>query len=353
LIFTKSIDLEKGENGRHRHFKRGDVLPFQDGDILGTGTYGRVDKVLSLISYKHYARKRVYRQHAFANKSRNLIGDFIREVHLLKHMKHRHVVELTGSYTDPTYFAIIMSPVADMDFSKYLETCQKDSFHTLRTYFGCLATALQYLHSNNIRHKDIKPQNILIHSSNILFTDFGLSRDTTGAESASSGFTGYTPRYCAPEITESDSRSYPSDIWSLGCVFLEMLVVLKGKGLPWMRDDFFANHGNNQTFVRTNTEATVQLLATLEGMESPIDNVVIQWVQDMTQRSPGSRPSAATLVDEITRPDPHGKVSLWCGLCCAHDEEPAEEGADSLSDDFFGHMGDSRSEGYAEWSTGG
>ncbi|KAF2816763.1 kinase-like protein [Mytilinidion resinicola] len=329
LILTKSIDLEKGENGRHRHFEHGDVLPFQDGDILGTGTYGRVDKVLSLISYKKYARKSIYR----AGQSAASIRQFANEVQILKSMKHPHVVELMGSYTDPVFFAIIMSPVADMDFSKYLEMCQQSSHHTLRTYFGCLATALQYLHRNNIRHKDIKPQNILIHGSDILFTDFGLSRDTTGADSASSGFTGYTPRYCAPEVTEYDSRSYPSDIWSLGCVFLEMLAVLKGQRLQWMKD-FYAARGTGQPFVRTNTEATVQLLAALEEMEQWSDNSAIQWVEDMTQRSPQRRPTAAALVKAIMGSDRQRIMSPWCGLCCTHEEEPAR-GVDDLSDEFF------------------
>src|SRR5436190_7493490 len=60
-VLTKSIDLEKGENGRHRHFAKGEPFPFQSEGVLGSGAYGQVDRVVSKISHKEYSRKRVRR----------------------------------------------------------------------------------------------------------------------------------------------------------------------------------------------------------------------------------------------------------------------------------------------------
>ncbi|KAF2809762.1 kinase-like protein, partial [Mytilinidion resinicola] len=199
LVLTKSIDLEKGEHGRHGHFSKDEPLPFEIKGKLGSGGFSQVDRILN-----------------------------------------------------PVFLGLIMSPVADTDLAKYLKGIASstsagllpvEDITNLRSYFGCLANALQYLHEQSIRHKDIKPQNILIESGNVLFTDFGLSRnfqDTTG--STTSGMTYMTPRYSAPEVAAYDARNTSADIWSLGCVFLEMTLTLKGLNLCYM-DEFFERTG--------------------------------------------------------------------------------------------------------------
>ncbi|OCK80759.1 hypothetical protein K432DRAFT_392785 [Lepidopterella palustris CBS 459.81] len=333
LILTKSIDLEKGEAGRHRHFSKGEELPFKSLGVLGSGGSGQVDRVLSIISYKEYARKRVRRRGAFGNDQVAAIKAFISEVEILKRMKHRHIVEFTGSYTDPTYFGLVISPVAEMDLSKYLNTASPEDAPTVRTFYGCLTTALQYLHDNRIRHKDIKPQNVLVDRGNVLFTDFGLSRDSTGVGSTTSGITHLTPRYCAPEVATHDPRNSSSDLWSLGCVFLEMLVFLKGHRIDWMKE-YFATHGTRELFIRTNPSATVELLAELEKIGSPNDNRVVEWIRDMLQVERRKRPTAAALAVAITGPYRYGEVdNAFCGLCCAHGDEESDA-ADSLDGVF-------------------
>ena len=58
------------------------------------------------------------------------------------------------------YVGIIMSPVADWNLEEFLDrdTIPSEDLSFLRTFYGCLAAALRYLHRNCIRHKDIKPQ---------------------------------------------------------------------------------------------------------------------------------------------------------------------------------------------------
>jgi serine/threonine protein kinase len=80
------------------------------------------------------------------------------------------------SYTDPKYFALLMSPVADCDLSAYyaLARDSRDKLSLLRSFFGCLANALRYIHGVRIRHRDIKPQNILVKGDRVFLTDFGM-----------------------------------------------------------------------------------------------------------------------------------------------------------------------------------
>jgi serine/threonine protein kinase len=91
-----------------------------------------------------------------------------------------------------------------------------------------LASALAFIHKQTIRHKDIKPQNILIHRGEAMYTDFGLSYDfgDTGRSTTTGVPQGLTRRYCAPEVAEWGNRNSKSDVFSLGCVFIEICLAL-------------------------------------------------------------------------------------------------------------------------------
>jgi serine/threonine protein kinase len=199
LVLTKSIDLEKSEGGQHRHFKGDEPLPFESKGTLGAGGFGQVDKVLSLISFREYARKRVPRKTALGGRGIEALKGMIAEIEVMKRLKHHHIVEFVGSYTDPKYLSVIMSPVAEQDLSVYLKTAGSPQYAEIRTFFGCLATGLRFLHDHQIRHKDIKPGNILVDRGNILFTDFGLALDFTDVSGSTTVgmVNGITPRGAA------------------------------------------------------------------------------------------------------------------------------------------------------------
>jgi tetratricopeptide (TPR) repeat protein len=273
LVLTKSLDLEKGEKGQHCHYNPGESAPFESKEVLGRGAFGQVDKVLSLISFKEYARKQVLRSLVFKRRKAEDINMFIGEIEILKRIKHHHIVELIGSYTYPRYMSLIMSPVAQMDLNKYLADTTSSNYPELRTFFGCLATALEYLHGEKIRHKDIKPANILIDRGRVLFTDFGLSRDFSDAEGSTtmSMVNGMTPKYCSPEVAQHEPRNTMSDIWSLGVVFMEMIAILKGMTIQTLYD-FFKQPGVQQGFIRTKLEALPEVIAAMGGMGNPLDN---------------------------------------------------------------------------------
>jgi serine/threonine protein kinase len=337
-VLTKSIDLEKGESGRHRHFVKGELLPFKTKGILGTGGSGQVDRVVSLISYKEYARKSIPRKTIFGLKTAVAMKEFSDEVAVLKRLKHRHMVEFIGSYTDAKYLALLMSPIAEMDLENYLQTMEANQAPELRTYFGCLASALSYLHDNNIRHKDIKPGNILVDHGNVLFTDFGLARDSSDATgSTTAGESSLTPRYCAPEVANWEPRNTSSDIWSLGCVFLEMVCVLKGVKTPEYRAYFLdEDNGNGLPFVRTNMKAFENLIAELKSKSLESDNKALVWVHLMCTVDRFRRPTSMELVQLITAPNEYGEVNgSFCGICCLHGEESDISSSEEDLDGIF------------------
>jgi serine/threonine protein kinase len=117
----------------------------------------------------------------------------------------------------------------------------------LLTALGCLSSALLYLHvTQNIKHKDIKPENILVdrHGS-VLLADFGISKQYEG-NTVTSGPTPFTEKYAPPEVAAQGSRDLSADIFSLGCVFLEMATVILGESLNSLHREVFSGPGGDQ-----------------------------------------------------------------------------------------------------------
>lgn len=228
-----------------------------------------------------------------------------------------------------------MSPVADCNLAAYfsLAATSQDKLSLLRSFFGCLANALNYLHESKIRHRDIKPENILIRGSAVFLTDFGLSfdwghlsRSTTTADSAK------TPVYAAPEVAFFERRkNSSSDIWSLGCVFLEMMTVINGETVSAMRD-FFKRQNDNYRYY-DNVEAAQEWAAKIAMADSEEGTTPLPWISGMLQKDPDRRPTASSLYREILESDSTGR---FCGTCCAFhgddDSDITSDGEDPWAD---------------------
>ena len=201
VLRTHAADLEKG--GHHLTFPQSADDYFQSLRELGGGGFGQVDHVWSRLSLRDFARKRIPRGRSF-KQDKVMIANFAKELETLKLLKHRHLVQLIGSYTDPNWVGLIMHPVADLNLATYLtqKMDPRERQICLRRFYGCLATAVLYLHQEQIRHKDIKPANVLIRGTDVFLTDFGTSLHWSDGDRSTTAGTAisYTPRYCPPEV---------------------------------------------------------------------------------------------------------------------------------------------------------
>ena len=194
-----------------------------------------------------------------------------------------------------------MSPVADCNLKEYLQRSEDSpepsSALRIRQWFGCLATAVQYLHTNQIRHRDIKPANILVHGTNILLVDLELALDWKDlAQSTTTSYCGGTPIYAAPEVIERRECNSTSDIWSLGCVFLEMATVIKGKSITAMQQ-YFDSQTKSKLFYHNpkGIEDWISLLTNLSSM----DNSPFLWISNMLNSDREIRSRGTAVIDQI------------------------------------------------------
>ncbi|KAL5327966.1 hypothetical protein ACEPPN_005672 [Leptodophora sp. 'Broadleaf-Isolate-01'] len=331
LVLSKALCLENSTGG-HAHFTGDDPLPFERKETLGEGRFGSVDRVLSSLSGREFARKRFRRRKV----GKTELASFMNEVKILKRLNHIHCVAFIASYTDPKYFGIIMAPVADHDLNTFYQFVSPENAPLLRSFFGCLAGALNFLHEAKIRHRDIKPQNILVKGAHVYLTDFGvsldwenLSRSTTTEDSAK------TPLYCAPEVARWEKRNTSADIWSLGCVFLEMLTLLKNRTVEEQRQ-YFRKRTDTALFhknVSSAREWVEQLRKTDPTQDS--DSFLADCILQLLKENPDERLRTAELYNGLSsyRDLDIEKENPLCGECCVSDAVSVSDGG-SDSDPF-------------------
>lgn len=273
--------------------------PYRVRRKLGIGASGEIDEVQKISGTntgRVYARK-VVRNLSPGDLSLN-VGRH--EAELLRQLRHKHIIECIATISTPDMFALILHPVGEYDlaelilhptsvlsgFSKGTGPSEED-FAMVCRWLGCLAEAVDFIHSQNILLGDIKPHNIIVHRGKAIFIDFGYSVSTGSAPNELLEMPA-THAYTAPErdqgtrtvvptssrtknrpqgygrpvgwlqaanwderIIETRYRVFPlavaeymsapetmhanlipnlkSDIYSLGCVFVELLNHLTGE----------------------------------------------------------------------------------------------------------------------------
>ena len=153
------------------------------------------------------------------------------EAKIMKKLSHPNVISFKDVFRDTKldYFYIVMEYADDGDLNKKIKLQQNKksidkyfSEEIILKYFYQICQGINYIHSQNVIHRDIKSQNIfLMKSGEIKIGDFGIAKALSKTKSNAMTIIG-TPYYFSPEIINGDPYNYKTDIWSLGVVLYEM-----------------------------------------------------------------------------------------------------------------------------------
>jgi len=149
------------------------LTDFEVGKELGKGQFGHVFLAREKKSSFLCALKVLYKRQL----SRNALEYTLRrEIEIQSHTRHRNILRLFGFFHSPRRIYLIIEYAAKGELFKRLKRLKRFSEHTTAKYIAQLASALHFLKTKHIIHRDMKPENILVdHRGELKICDFGWS----------------------------------------------------------------------------------------------------------------------------------------------------------------------------------
>ncbi|GMH99067.1 hypothetical protein TrLO_g3616 [Triparma laevis f. longispina] len=193
---------------------------YQKMEKVGEGTYGVVYKAKDRVTNEIVALKKI----RLEAEDEGIPSTAIREISLLKELQHPNIVRLYDVVHTERKLTLVFE-FLDQDLKKYLDICDGGlGMPILKSFLFQLLTGVSYCHHHRVLHRDLKPPNLLINREGQLkLADFGLAR-AFGIPVRSYTHEVVTLWYRAPDVLMG-SRKYstPVDVWSIGCIFAEMV----------------------------------------------------------------------------------------------------------------------------------
>ncbi|KAL5074813.1 hypothetical protein RYX36_013797 [Vicia faba] len=257
---------------------------WQKGKLIGRGSFGSVYHATNLETGASCALKEV---DLFPDdpKSADCIKQLDQEIRILGQLNHPNIVQYYGSEEVGDRLCIYMEFVHPGSLQKFMqEHCGALTESVVRNFTRHILSGLEYLHSNNTIHRDIKGANLLVDASGIVkLADFGVSKILT-EKSYELSLKG-SPYWMAPELMMATMKkeSNPNiamavDIWSLGCTIIEMLTSKP----PWSE---FSGH-----------QAMFKVLHRSPDIPETLSPEGRDFLEQCFRRNPADRPSAAVLL---------------------------------------------------------
>ncbi|KAL9938366.1 hypothetical protein V8E36_002989 [Tilletia maclaganii] len=190
---------------------------YQLGDCLGKGAFGSVFRGLNWTTGETVAVKQI----KLGNIPKSELSEIMSEIDLLKNLKHPNIVKYLGSEKTNDFLFIILEYCENGSLQHFCKRFGVFPEGLVGVYIAQVLEGLMYLHDQGVIHRDIKGANILTtKDGSVKLADFGVAT-RTGALSdfAVVG----SPYWMAPEVIDQSGATTASDIWSVGCVVIELL----------------------------------------------------------------------------------------------------------------------------------
>ncbi|KAF2868941.1 hypothetical protein BDV95DRAFT_609203 [Massariosphaeria phaeospora] len=221
--------------------QRQPTFKWMKGQLIGKGTFGRVYLGMNITTGELIAVKQVEVNAKAAGQDKDKIKELVKsldqEIDTMQHLDHANIVQYLGCERKEYSISIFLEYIPGGSVGSCLrkhgkfEECVVSSL-TRQTLLG-----LAYLHREGILHRDLKADNILLDlDGTCKISDFGISKksDNIYGNDITNSMQG-SVFWMAPEVIRAQGQGYSAkvDIWSLGCVVLEMFAGRR----PWSKEE--------------------------------------------------------------------------------------------------------------------
>ncbi|KAK7014848.1 STE11-like protein [Favolaschia claudopus] len=201
------------------------------GALIGAGSFGKVYLGMDASTGLLMAVKQVELPTGSApnqERKKSMLSALEREIELLKDLQHQNIVQYLYSSLDDEYLNIFLEYVPGGSVTALLRNYGAFEEPLVKNFVRQILEGLNYLHERDIIHRDIKGANILVdNKGGIKISDFGISKKVEDGMLAGNRM--HRPSlqgsvfWMAPEVVKQSGHTRKADIWSVGCLVVEML----------------------------------------------------------------------------------------------------------------------------------
>ncbi|TIB81143.1 Pkinase-domain-containing protein [Wallemia mellicola] len=210
-------------------------IKWHKGALIGSGSFGSVYLGMNKSTGLLMAVKQVDLPAGNSTgvhiepRKKSMLDALEREIELLKVLKHKNIVQYLDSSLDEACLNIFLEYVPGGSVAALLQNYGAFEEELVRNFVKQILTGLNYLHTKGIIHRDIKGANILVdNKGGVKISDFGISKKKVtdnlfGANKVVRQSLQGSVFWMAPEVVKQEPYTRKADIWSLGCLIVEML----------------------------------------------------------------------------------------------------------------------------------
>lgn len=235
-----------------------------------------------------------------------LIAEIESEISILRQCAdHPNLAKFIAAYTVEDvkdYYFIVMQPWAPLNLAHFLNKVTTpghssicpwwndlSNFDKCHVPFSGILEGLWFLHKQRIFHKDVKPENILLDGSTAILTDFGVSK--LYEPGVPTNYTKSTYSYLAPEQVSHKQSSPQSDMFSMGCCFLQLFLATTGGRDSLGRFDDIVLERSGQ-YAKELAEIFPAFKQKIAPLMQTSTGILGLFVRDMLLKDPKVRPSS-------------------------------------------------------------
>lgn len=199
-------------------------------DFIGQGGMSLVYRAVDIRTGHSVAIKILKTEY---NSDKEFLERFQREAQAASLMAHHNIVNLLDVGVEGEHRYLVLEYVSGNTLKEIIRQKGRLNTNTAVQIAIRILSALQHAHDNGIIHRDIKPQNVLVHSDgHVKVADFGIARMTNTFTISKGDTVVGSVHYSSPEQARGSTVEFTSDIYSMGVVLYEMLT----GNVPFMGD---------------------------------------------------------------------------------------------------------------------
>lgn len=276
------------------------------GQVIGEGGFAVVYKAVDRLHQREVAVKCIDKGKLRMN---NLLHRIENEIRIHNSLHHPNIATAFQSLEDENYYYIVMELCETGNLFRYLRRRQRLDEMEAVFIIRQIMSAIGYLHSNGLVHRDMKLSNVLIHDAfqpqlfdgnsssssmslsnfnhvellSVKLCDFGLAVQLQHPDEEHYTLCG-TPNYIAPEIVSNEAHGYPADIWSIGALYYSLVMgeplFEQDEARQWISGDTGTRKSALQRIYQTIQDAPEEILS------EQSKDFLLQLFQTVSHRNP-------------------------------------------------------------------